>query len=532
MHRRATPVTLAWMIAATPAAAQFELGPPIALQGGVTPNFRSLPGDYTGDGNLDILQLTEPGAGITLFRGDGDGGFVQGADLAREAGHIREVAQADLDGDGRLDLVAISTDSLRGPRGLWLLKGAPGGSFEPQNLGIETGDLESLVLADLDGDGHLDAVGKEPYSSAEARILYFAGLGGGAFDRHVRVASPQRVQDSRVSDINGDSHLDLIIPNTAGLPPRVILDQGQGLFGLPAPLVAAGQIVTKVLALKDFDRDGDDDLLEAVAGGGVALYLNDGAGAFGSPTSLSSDATWVSWVGDLDGNSFEDLVLSWAPFLLGPPVSEGFLQSSPGAFTQVPLPTGWEVPGDVVVDIDRDGKDDAVDSKGLGYLDWQMNELAPVTGYFGARRSMGVEIGASAEWVTADLDGDGDKDILLLGADRQTIAWQELVAPRVLASPRGLFTAPMPVVQMLPVDMDRDGHVDLALALQSPATGWVTSVATWRNSGPASFTQGPAPTPVHEVPCQDHLFAFDPASPVATTWAANLIMPRWPKAKK
>ena len=83
-----------------------------------------------------------------------------------------------------------------------------------------------------------------------------------------------------VGDYNGDGWEDLYVSQPAGLPNRLLRNNGDGTFDDVS--AAAGVDVldaTSMAIFADFDNDGDQDLL-LVMGTQLALLVNDGTGRF------------------------------------------------------------------------------------------------------------------------------------------------------------------------------------------------------------------------------------------------------------
>jgi hypothetical protein len=200
----------------TEASPAFRATGPLAE---VTGDFHYAPtlADVDADGDLDLLVGTW-NKGVFLYRNEGTAGSPRFArieeplvDLTR--GSHASPALGDLDGDGDLDLVAGESS---GEVNVWENGGtatAPSFSLVTDTLmAIDVGRRSAPALADLNGDGRVDLiVGSE---SGETRVLW----GTGALDRFDdagTIALPG-ISTPAFADVDGDGDLDLLTGEIAG----------------------------------------------------------------------------------------------------------------------------------------------------------------------------------------------------------------------------------------------------------------------------------------------------------------------------
>jgi hypothetical protein len=138
-------------------------------------------GDVNGDGKPDMLiaNQCEPDGGgydnncangaIGILLGNGDGTFNPAPGQVITDGNLQSISLADLNADGKLDVVA-STET-----GVAVLLGKGNGTFQPPTIyaALENFQNVQLAIADLDGDGGLDIV--QP-SGNNLAILYSQGF--------------------------------------------------------------------------------------------------------------------------------------------------------------------------------------------------------------------------------------------------------------------------------------------------------------------------------------------------------------------
>ena len=156
-------------------------------------------GDLDSDGDLDAAVANHETDYVTLLRNDGRGALSAPphSPLHLELDpHPHAVELTDLDGDGRLDLLV---DDRRG-EAILLLSGRGDGTFDPEPVRIDVGGdpYRGMALADLDGDGRTDLITP---NVAEVAIVLRTEVGGFARPRVTPSSGPF---EAGVADLDGD----------------------------------------------------------------------------------------------------------------------------------------------------------------------------------------------------------------------------------------------------------------------------------------------------------------------------------------
>ena len=480
------------------ASAPLVLGGPATTNGPIS----VMVADLDGDGDQDLVSANREGDNLTVFFQGSPGSFaaaplVLGGFTITDA--PRSVAAADLDGDGDQDLVSANEfgDTLT-----VFFQGSPG-SFGAAPLvlgGSATTNLPvSVSAADLDGDGDQDLVSANrngnnltvffqgsPGSFAAAPLV----LGGSAITRRpVFVAA---------ADLDGDGDQDLVSANEFGDTLPVFFQGSPGSFAV-APVVLGGPAITngpRSVAAADLDGDGDQDLVSANAEGStLTVFFQGSPGSFAAaPLVLGGPAitNFPSSVAaaDLDGDGDQDLVSANEN---GSNLTV-FFQGSPGSFAAAPLVLGGfaitSSPRSVAAaDLDADGDQDLVSAN------YDSSTLTVFFQLAGSFASAPLVLGGSGTTrfpvsvVAADLDGDGDQDLVSGSASvsppSRLMVFFQSSAGRFDPTPLALGPHVMPV-SVAAADLDGDGDQDLV-----SANALDNSLRVFFQNSPGSFNPTP-----------------------------------------
>jgi hypothetical protein len=237
--------------------------------------------DLNLDGRLDALAINAVGNTVEVLLGAAGGGF--GAFTAYATGPASNpggLAVGDLNADGRPDIVTANDNS--GTVGVLL--GLAGGGFAPvfpYNVGLNTAP-DYVALADLNGDGRLDVVTSNSNSASVGVLLGQAGGTLGAVTNYSvgAAAIPQAVA---LGDVNADGRPDVVVATRDANTVAVLLAQASGALAPAVQYATGATSKPSGLALADVNGDGRLDVVTANLGelnDTVTLLLGQAGGTF------------------------------------------------------------------------------------------------------------------------------------------------------------------------------------------------------------------------------------------------------------
>ena len=397
-------------------------------------------GDINNDGQLDLVATVAFGGAVTYLNQSGTS-FHQGTVFGPSDGMIA-VTLGDMNSDGCLD--AIETG---GYGFVTIAKGNCDGTFSQSSPTAEIGDIDVAVEAiDVNGDGKLDVVASSAFSDNEVLggIGAFGGYlvsvldGDGA--GNLGLAQIYRVGPDAysllVSDLNGDNRPDILTISQTENTTCLLINDGNGGFGSPfggtlgyLSGVTNAPIPSSTPQTVDLNGDGKPDVLLMEFGtyssvpSEITALLNDGTGKLSAPvrTPISvgpNDPYPIFTAGAFRSSTTADLIYVST---YESPLVAFFPGKGDGTFgtpvTLATLPNPYRV---VSGDFNKDGKLDfavfgytSFDSFAtteldvfLGSGDGTFKQLAPQT--FAALTSAFPQ-----QLIAGDFNHDGKLDLLI-----------------------------------------------------------------------------------------------------------------------
>lgn len=210
-----------------------------------------------------------------ILLGNGGGSFAAPTSSAG-TGFFTSAVLADFNGDGRDDFASVALETYYYQGGPVLLvmgnsTGIPGSSSHISASYTN----RSVAAGDVNSDGKLDLLAVST-SQPTTTVGVYLGTGTDSFGTVQLYDAGKYSTSLTLSDFNGDSKTDILAANPDDGMVSVLLGTGTGVFRTPLSVVAGTSPVA--VAVGDFNGDGRADAVSANAGSNnVSVLLNDGA---------------------------------------------------------------------------------------------------------------------------------------------------------------------------------------------------------------------------------------------------------------
>ena len=375
-------------------------------------------GDFNGDGRNDLAQAVlyvdnvATNTELRIYLQSSNGTLAAPIKVHFTVDARIGLAVADLDGDRRQEIVFAQGDGISivdlDPITVGRPRTAPRVRHFPVLAPAE--DAINVVTADINRDGKLDIVAQSWDSGAT--VFFGDGKGNVARRGYIETLG-QGQNDLEARDINGDEFDDIIVRGGQGVTGSIHYNNGQDSMAPAVPFNPTGMYFASLggLASGDFNLDGRFDVVAQHDATSIGLWTQGYDGVLRDPVYLPSDLDARAMVGtDIDADGDDDVVIGTIGDIV-----DGRFSGTIGVYLQddygnlgeeqvFALPeTPWSTEGVAVGDLTGDGCPDVV----TGYVHG-INLLTGLgCGATPKKVDLGVSLGVTPTSVAIRLDAYG-----------------------------------------------------------------------------------------------------------------------------
>lgn len=459
--------------------------------------------DLNGDGNSDLVVVNgynAPSAFVSVLLANADGTFHTGVDYSIAGDYSTAAVIDDVNGDGKLDIVAVSQDQQ-----ISVLLGKGDGTFQsamsfaaptlPGYTSASQTPINNLITADVNNDGKKDVIGSNG--------LVLLGDGDGTFTAAPSAAFPYTPGISSegpnlaAGDLNNDGKADLVL--STGTAISTWIGKGDGTFTQGNSYASVND--TGYVTVTDLDGDGNADVYVGLSNGGAFsgddsnpnlayALMGNGDGTFVGAPQIRGSYNGTN-MGDVNGDGVPDLI------------TNGTVNAPTAAFA---VQVG-------------DGKGGFTTASTITA---PANFVLSIGGVYGADYTFtNANTSVAATYAVADINGDGKADLVWvdngLASTSSSVIYPGTIYFTALSNGDGTFQTPVPHVfpQIAPAadfdnsltvsglqiaDFNHDGHNDLIVAYnetggasfgQPPINSYNQGLAVLLGNGDGTFSTTP-----------------------------------------
>lgn len=440
--------------------------------------FRLANADLNGDGAMDLVVArgdTLSDTVVTVLVNDRSGAFpAPFAEYPAGRSYKPAVGLADLDGDGDVDLVTSQPDAtgenvvVRRNDG-----GAVFGAATSYPLGMWSPVSVGFAFADVDRNGATDILTTNPSGRSFEGWRALRNNGSGGFLAAERYETAQNTEAIAAFDADGDGDVDVVSLAHSSSTLALHRNPGSGIFPRTTRFPTAS--FPSGLAASDLDADGDLDvaLADNVK---VHLHFNDGAGGLGVAVSSRPTVSPASFhLHDLDGDGLDDMVVPGQGVFIARNLGGSFAvgQTTPIGVCNLAMDAG---------DLDGDGDPDlATADCDFPYVVHLLRNDGGLV--FADAGSVAVTVPSNRVLIT-DADNDGRQDLIVHQGGYGVYTFRGLGGFAYQPEQVSLIND-VPYLMALH-DFNQDGITDLAMQVPADAFG-TDRVGIARGRGDGTF---------------------------------------------
>ncbi|CAF4675763.1 unnamed protein product, partial [Rotaria sp. Silwood2] len=227
-------------------------------------------GDFNNDGHLDIAVANYGTNNVGILLGHGNGSFEIPVTYFLPYSIPYSIAIGDFNNDQQLDIAVTNYDT----NGVSILIGYANGTFaSPMTFSTGLGSYPYAVVAgDFNNDNQLDIV---VTNSGTDTVGVFLGYGNGSFEKQETyfIGASSRPSYVALGDFNNDQQLDIAVSNTGTYNISIFIGFGNGTFAIIATHSISSKSSPFGIAVGDFDKDNQSDIVVANAETNSILLL-------------------------------------------------------------------------------------------------------------------------------------------------------------------------------------------------------------------------------------------------------------------
>lgn len=283
--------------------------------------------DLDGDGKLDLALSNFDANTLSVLHNTSASGSITSGSFAPRVDFVTGtnpagVAIADIDSDGKPDIIVtnVSSNTVSVFRNVGVTGSITAGSFAAKaDFAVGTAPY-GLAAADLDGDGWVDLAVANYGSNAVTLLRNTSSSGNITFNRTVDLNARTGPATVVIADIDGDSRLDLVVPNW--------IDPSFSVYRNANNMLDAASFAVRIdwptnhstdqVAVTDLDGDSKPDVVIAYPDTNtISVFGNTSTSGTLSTASFAAKVDFFAGgspngvvVADIDGDTYPDLIVS------------------------------------------------------------------------------------------------------------------------------------------------------------------------------------------------------------------------------